>query len=428
MRGTKFLVGSLAYHTHMQQIALSLYEADALGAFYGGGVDHYRHPIARSCRGIISARMPSLDRQLQRRRITTVPEHFIHADWRWEGLRTLAYRMGADPRLEDWLWERSEYRLDQRCARLIQMSAFDVFLGTEYGTLRTLYAARRAGKKSVVAFVSPHHAFRERWVDAEYQRFPELLTPYTTRMLKLAPRRGARLDEEARTADLLHANSALTARSLIEAGFLPQKIVTVPLGSPPPIEPSQLPRALPEPVSITYVGVASVRKGAHYLIHAWRLLKPRRGVELRFVGDTTLPSRCLPTDDPTVIFHGSLPQRELSAAYRQAAVVVLPTLCDGFGMVILEAMAHGVPVIATTNAGAAEFIQDGYNGFRIPPRDVHALADRIDWCIQHPEALLDMRRAALETARSWTWESFRVEFRTRLGGALGIPLTPRCQT
>ena len=112
----------------------------------------------------------------------------------------------------------------------------------------------------------------------------------------------------------------------------------------------------------------------------------------------------------SIICHGSIPGSELRAAYREASVLVLPTLADGFGQVVADAMAHGVPVITTTNAGAADRVVHGESGFVLPPADVAQLAAALDWCLGHPDQLLSMRRAALAQARQWTWARFRRAF------------------
>jgi glycosyltransferase involved in cell wall biosynthesis len=120
-----------------------------------------------------------------------------------------------------------------------------------------------------------------------------------------------------------------------------------------------------------------------------------------------------------IYFHGSVPSAELRAAYQRASVLVFPTLCDGFGMVVSEAMACGLPVITTHNAGAKDWIRPGESGFVIPPGDADALAAALQWCADHPGDLLAMRRAALETASRYTWKDFRRSFREQLNGALG---------
>ena len=111
---------------------------------------------------------------------------------------------------------------------------------------------------------------------------------------------------------------------------------------------------------------------------------------------------------------------EMARAYDEASVLVFPTLCDGFGMVVAEALAHGVPVITTSNAGAADLIAEGRNGFVVPPGDVTALAERMQWCVDHPADVEEMREEALATAGRWTWSDFRSSFRNQLFSRLGF--------
>ena len=173
-----------------------------------------------------------------------------------------------------------------------------------------------------------------------------------------------------------------------------------------------------------YVGPVSVRKGAHYLLRAWRRVAAA-GAELHFYGKTLLPdeviaeARRAPGGD-RIVFHGSIPSSELPAAYRHATALVFPTLCDGFGMVVSEALANGLPVITTRNAGAADAIVNGRSGLLIPAADVDAIAEAIDWTMAHPAEVYAMRREALETAARRTWNDFRSNFRAALGGVLRL--------
>src|SRR5262249_48370951 len=107
-----------------------------------------------------------------------------------------------------------------------------------------------------------------------------------------------------------------------------------------------------------------------------------------------------------ITFHGSVARPVLFAAYKAADVLVFPTLSDGFGMVVTEAMAHGLPVITTDQAGAADLISPD-NGRIVPAADARALADALQWCLDnrgHPHSL---RFYALETARRRQWSDFR---------------------
>src|SRR6185436_11275715 len=119
-----------------------------------------------------------------------------------------------------------------------------------------------------------------------------------------------------------------------------------------------------------------------------------------------------------ITFHGSVAAAELSAVYRDASVLILPTLCDGFGLVVSEALAHGLPVITTHNAGASDAVFHGRTGFVVPPADFNALRSTLTWCAEHPDDLFAMRRPALASAARWTWTDYRRRFADLLTDAL----------
>jgi glycosyltransferase involved in cell wall biosynthesis len=109
----------------------------------------------------------------------------------------------------------------------------------------------------------------------------------------------------------------------------------------------------------------------------------------------------------TVNISGTVPHAQLFEHYRAADVLVFPTLCDGFGMVITEAFAQGLPVITTNRAGASDLVRDKKNGLIVQAGSVSALVEALEWCLTHRAELRFMRRAALETAASWQWHDFR---------------------
>jgi glycosyltransferase involved in cell wall biosynthesis len=414
----RFLLGTVAHNQHVGNIARAFYEADALGAFYTGGVDWFRSPGGRVLRKLASHVYPRLEGLMSRRRISGVPPELIFPNWRWEGSRLAARYLGLGDRAVDWVWEHGELSLDRNCARLLRDDRFDAYFGVEHGALSSIQAARAAGKKTVVGFLSPHHATYAEWVDIEYDRFPELLTPDVRKLQALAKARDARRDEEACTADIVHCASMVTARSLTRAGLVtPEKLTIVPLGCPS-VKPVTHAIKNSGPMRLLYSGPVSVRKGAHILLDAWRRLRPRHSAELHIYGAITVPLNFLSAVDSSVVFHGPVSSAEMSQAYQEAAVLVFPSLCDGFGMVVNEAFAHGLPVITTPNAGATDLVREGQNGFIVPARDVDCLAERLEWCIDHPEDLEAMRPAARETALGWQWSDFRDSFRVQLAERL----------
>jgi glycosyltransferase involved in cell wall biosynthesis len=95
-----------------------------------------------------------------------------------------------------------------------------------------------------------------------------------------------------------------------------------------------------------------------------------------------------------------VPRDKTSEYYRWADVFVLPTVSDGFALTQLEAMAHGLPVIATPNCGRV--VNDGEDGFLVPARDAEALADAIATLSDDRDRIQNMARRALSTAQEYT--------------------------
>jgi glycosyltransferase involved in cell wall biosynthesis len=241
----------------------------------------------------------------------------------------------------------------------------------------------------------------------EKRQWPELFSKHDYYFDSRFERRYARRREEIALADIVVANSSLTARSHIAAGADPQKVVTVPLAAPPPIAESKVRvgRAT-DPLKVIWAGPFSIRKGAHHLVAAWRQLSAGKAAQLDVYGQCTVPERLSCSITNSVVFRGSVPQKELFDAYQSADVLVFPTLSDGFGMVIAEALAHGLPVVTTDQAGAADLITPD-SGLIVPAANPTAIADALRWCLDNRTRLNEMRYHALEAARRRQWVDFR---------------------
>jgi D-inositol-3-phosphate glycosyltransferase len=106
-----------------------------------------------------------------------------------------------------------------------------------------------------------------------------------------------------------------------------------------------------------------------------------------------------------VEFAGAREQSQLPEFYAAATAVIMPSDYESFGMVALEAMASGTPVIASEVGGLAFLIQNGKTGFLVPTRDPDVLAHRILTLLENPEELQQMRLAAAELARQYAWST-----------------------
>jgi glycosyltransferase involved in cell wall biosynthesis len=217
----------------------------------------------------------------------------------------------------------------------------------------------------------------------------------------------ANLSEESVMADAIVVASNYTKTTLVESGVEQSKIDVVPYG----IDFNQFTRrqALPSHthLRIIYVGSMVQRKGLSYLLDAVKGFPPGQ-VELVLCGRGYI--------DKTLLDHYSgvkftvkpaLSQAELLNEFHQSDVFCLPSLCEGFAHVILEAMATGLPVISTHNTCAPDIMEDHKHGFIVPIRNSLALAEKIEWCIRNKAQLFDMGQAAALKVRDYTWQAFR---------------------
>ena len=160
---------------------------------------------------------------------------------------------------------------------------------------------------------------------------------------------------------------------------------------------------------VIYCGNTSLRKGVHYLLQAFTELR-LKDAELLLIG--SLPSSEFGKligkyRSGNIRFMGMVAQSELHKIYAQGSVFMLPSIADGFGMVVPQAMACGLPVIVTENVGAADIVTEGVDGFIVPIRDVNAIKKRILRLYEQPELRKAMGSAALTKAKSeLSWDRY----------------------
>ncbi len=176
----------------------------------------------------------------------------------------------------------------------------------------------------------------------------------------------------------------------------------------------------PDDRMVLFVGRIEPLKGVDTLIQAMSCLKfkdAKRPVHLAIIGGepgaspqemsaemSRLQKLC---DDlavgQTVVFLGKRGQDTLPYYYAAAEVVVMPSHYESFGMVALEAMACGTPVIASEVGGLGFLVQDGETGFTVPDGDPQLLCDKLTLLLSDPEMKLRMGRRGAEYAQDYSW-------------------------
>ena len=152
---------------------------------------------------------------------------------------------------------------------------------------------------------------------------------------------------------------------------------------------------------VGYIGRLSAEKGVEYLIEAVAELQAAAVfVKLLIIGDgpekLTLEKLVMDKSlDDSVIFAGF--QTDIEKWFPALDIFALPSLTEGTPMALLEAMAAGVPVIASAVGGVPKVVTDGVDGLLVPPRDSMAISEKINWLKENPEILKEFSKAGLDT-------------------------------
>ena len=251
------------------------------------------------------------------------------------------------------------------------------------------------------------HLTSRRIQEEEAELFPELSS--TMLAIKEPAWKIERKNREVQLADHIFVASSFTQRSLLDIGVPSSKISVIPYGAPieyfhPLPKQDRIFRAM-------FAGQVGARKGVHYLLQAWQELKLPES-ELLLVGINQMSKNWLNKYSDRIRLIGSVPHSTLNSYYGSANVFIFPSLVEGFGLVLLEAMACGIPIITTPNTAGSDIINDGIEGFIIPIRDVQAIKEKLEWCYRHPQELEAMGIAARKRSEQLTWANYRHKLAT----------------
>lgn len=278
----------------------------------------------------------------------------------------------------------------------------------EDGALWTFQRAARRGLERIWDLPLPHYQTIETVLRDEAARWPDAVVGPPP--VEPAWKR-RRKDAELALATKVSVASAFTRQS-VDALDLRAPVVITPYGFP--VE-SFAPKAAPPSGKFTVlsVGTHDLRKGTPYLLEAWR----RAAIpdaELHLVGALRLAKPFVDRYAGCFRHWPHVPKAELGARYAAADLLAFPTLGDGFGLVLQEAMCCATPVVTTPCGGGPESITDGVDGWLVPPRDVDALVDVFRRCAADRDRTAAIGRAARARAERWTWQNFGEALATAL--------------
>jgi len=226
-------------------------------------------------------------------------------------------------------------------------------------------------------------------------------------------------------ADRIVVASSFVKRTLVLQGVDAARIVVLPYGAPATVVKPPT-RVSKKSIRCFYAGNISPHKGIHHLFRALARLNDR-SVELTLAGTWAQGfERWLRNRFPAVRFRwlGPLSHSELMEQYVQHDFFVFPAVQDGFGLVLLEALSRGVPIVASRNSGAPDIISEGRGGFLFDAQSESGLSSALETAFAAYGRLPELREEALRTAREYSWGRYRAGIRACIENHYSVTHSP----
>ena len=286
----------------------------------------------------------------------------------------------------------------------------DIFIGFSSSSLETLIEARKKGIITVLERASAHYSYQQNI----------LIDEFKNQNLKFHPNHYSWKRELAEydITNYISIASSFVKKSFIKYGFSEEKLLVNPYGV-------NLENFSPYPKKdnifrIIYSGTASIRKGFHYLLQAFYELD-LENCELWHMGaiNDEMMQIIEKYKHPNLKLKGPQSQNELNKFYSQGSVFVLPSLEDGFGLVVPQAIACGLPVICTTNTGANDLITHEKDGFIIPIQNVEEIKKKILFLYNNEDKCKEMgQRAKKKIENKYSWNDYGLRYIKNLNDIL----------
>jgi starch synthase len=364
---------------------------------------HYHYALGFKANAVLHAFISGWPRYSKKSRSLGIERQYLKKNDFFMSLYLLSLRLA--PAASNFFATCANQSLDL-CAYPYAIES-DVFLFYRTTGVATSIRLKKCGSNTIciVEEVNSHVLYSHQLILEEYLKLgmsPALcLNSYDT---------AKRLDAY-QVADYILVPSSFAKRSFVSRGYPDSKVILNIYGMAKPAAPTVVrqsaDRVTYEDVfRVLYVGQLNIRKGLRYLVEAFKHFRhPRK--ELWIVGPAT-PVTGLENTTFTdeIQFKGVLKGISLLSAYKSSSVFVLPSVEEGLALVQGEALASGLPIIATTHSGAEDIITHGVEGFIVEPCDASAITGALQELADKPELLQQMRNAALSKAETTgTWPS-----------------------
>ena len=266
--------------------------------------------------------------------------------------------------------------------------------------LEILQAARQRGLPTVMEQTIAPRALEQQLLLEEQQAFPDWQAPLDadpslTEYIQ-------REQQEWQTADLILCGSEFVRDGIAAWGGPAERCRVIPYGVDLPAAPIERP---PHggPLRVLTVGSVGLRKGSPYVLTAARQLRGQ--AQFRLVGPVQGVTATAQAELANALdLVGPVPRHQMAQHYAWADVFLLPSICEGSATVVYEALATGLPVICTANAGSV--VRHGQEGFLVPIREVGAIVGHLEFLAADPDLRLSLSQSARQRATEFTLRTY----------------------
>lgn len=298
--------------------------------------------------------------------------------------------------------------IDRKVKKYLKAHRVDAMYAYDDGAYETFGYAREHGVKCLFDLPIVHWRCYQNLLADEARKNPDWAE--TLGIFGDSKEKLARKDQELLMADCVFVASSFTKESILE--YFPYElkapIAVIPYGFPDVFCDRKYEKTANRKLRFLFVGRLSQSKGLSYLFDAIEKFKDE--IELTIVGFNSYPN-CSVLQNKLGQHHyvGALPHDDVLCEMRKADVLIFPSLFEGFGMVVTEAMSQGTPVIATNRTCAVDFIENGVNGWIVEAGSTEALVNAISDVLNKKEHLENIGRNAMKTACKRPWTCYEKE-------------------
>lgn len=375
------------------QLARQLYKRDMLYEFHTGlafGKDSVLFKIL--------SRLPArIFHKVSNRFIDDVPDRFLKRHPFIEIKALLRLKFGGDE--ENVLYTRN--RKFQNDIPTDTLQQVDVVIGFDTSSWILAENCMKMSRRFILDVSIAHPVSK----DKVYRQIIKLYPRWKFSVKQKSHKHIAIEEAEMELADHIVVASRFTLNTYVEHGIKAGKIsinsygVDANLFKPRHKQPGDI-------IRFVFVGLVDARKGIPFLLEVWNKLD-LGNIELTLIGPVTPGiENFIQANYPSVILMGKLSFNEVKDRLPDYDVLIFPSFFEGFGLVIPEAMASGLPVITTTSTCGPDIIENGQEGFLIGPGNDAALRTSIEYFVKAPHLILEKGLQARRKIEQFSWDAY----------------------